>query len=71
MAPLLMVFNDIEVNNIPISAFCFVIQVIYMIVLLKIQPYKVAFRIHTVSLYLNQIMYFIFLAVINYLNFIG
>jgi hypothetical protein len=53
------------------SVLCFAVQVIYMIIMLRIQPYKGSLKIHTVSLFLNQLISLVFLALINLINFMG
>ena len=70
MGVLIFFFNDKKIYKIPISVICLIIHVIYMIILAKIKPYQQSLRIHSIALGLNQIVYFVFLVLLNLINFI-
>lgn len=71
MGLMIFLFNDKKVFGMPISMLCLVIHVIYIIALIKIKPYNNSLKIHSVALYLNQIIYLVFLALLNFINLIG
>lgn len=59
--------NDIQMA-VPASAIALIIHLLYMLVVFKINPYKLSLRIHTVSLWLCQFLYLMFLVFINIIN---
>lgn len=71
MGMLIFFMNDKQIHGIYMSALCLVIQLVYTFIILKIQPYKQSLKVHAIALYLNQILYTIFLVFINLINFIG
>lgn len=52
------------------SVVCLVVHTFYIVLLIIIRPYKQALRIHSVALYFNQSLYWVFLVVINLINLI-
>jgi hypothetical protein len=68
MGSLIFFFNDFALNQIPMSLICLAIHIIYMLVLIKINPYKLSLKIHTFSLFANQSLYLVFLLFINLIN---
>ncbi len=67
---LIFFWNNIKIASVPISVFALVLHLIYAICLLFIQPYKKSLRIHAFALYMNQLLYFCFLVVINLINLV-
>lgn len=67
---IVMFWNDVTFFKVPISTLVMGLHSIYSVSLLFIQPYKQSLRIHAVALYLNQLVYFVFLAVINLINLV-
>ena len=71
MGGLIFFFNDLKLGFIPISVIVLVIHAIYAFSLLLIQPYKQSLRIHAFTLYMNQVLYGVFLIVINFINLLS
>jgi hypothetical protein len=71
MGGLIFFFNDIKLGVIPISTIVLILHTIYAISLLFIQPYKQSLRIHAFTLYMNQVLYGVFLIVINLINLVS
>lgn len=68
MGGLIFFFNDIKLSVIPISVIVLFFHTIYALSLLFIQPYKQSLRIHAFTLYMNQVLYGVFLIVVNLIN---
>lgn len=51
------------------SAIATLIHLGYIVILSKINPYKMSLRVHSVGLFINQIIYLIFLAFVNMINY--
>ncbi len=67
---LIFFWNNVKIVYVPISALVLAFHSIYAISLLFIKPYKQSLRIHSFTLYINQLLYFCFLVVINLINFL-
>lgn len=67
---LIFFYNGVKFSTIPMSVICLTVHTFYVILLIRIQPYKQALRIHSVALYFNQFLYLMFLVVINLINLI-
>ena len=52
------------------SATVLALHTIFMLALIRIQPYKQSLKVHTVTLIFNNLMVLVFLAVINLLNYV-
>ncbi len=63
-------WNSVKIISVPISVFVLFLHLIYAISLLFIQPYKQSLRVHAFTLYMNQLLYFCFLVVINLINLV-
>jgi hypothetical protein len=64
-------FNDLQIANlIPISLFVLILNLGFILILLKIKPYKQSLRIHQVSLIINHLLYAVFMVIINLINFL-
>jgi len=64
-------FNDMTLYHLPISILILVLQVIYTLILVLIHPYRQSLRIHTVTLFINQGVYIVFLIAINLINLVN
>lgn len=63
-------YNEVFIAEIvPMSVIVLITHGIYIIALGLLNPYKMSLRVHTVGLWLCQIVYFIFLVFINLINF--
>ena len=71
MGSTIMFFNDITVFGLPFSLITLLIQVAYMIIVLVINPYRQSLRVHSISIIFYQVVYLIFLCVINMINFVS
>ena len=71
MGGLIFFFNDIKLEVIPISVIALGLHIVFATSLLIIQPYKQSLRIHAFTLYMNQVLYGIFLIVINLINMVN
>lgn len=65
-------FNDLyaEPINLHMSAVVLAIQILFIILLIIIKPYKQSLKVHTFGLLLNATMYLLFLVVINIINYV-
>lgn len=64
-------FNDSNIMNvIPMSIFVLIVHVCYMFILLNLNPYQMSLKVHTIGLWLCQLVYLIFLLFINLINFV-
>ena len=70
MGWMILGFNEMNIKNIvPISLFVLFVHILYMFVLCKLDPYQMSLKVHTIGLWLCQIVYLIFLLFINFINF--
>jgi hypothetical protein len=70
MSFIICFFNSLTILNIPISILVLLIQLIYLILInYKINPYKNSLKIHKRTLLVNQLIYFMFLVLLNIINF--
>jgi len=53
------------------SAIVLGIQLVHLIVVIIINPYKQSLKIHTVGMILNNLFYLVFLVVINFINYLN
>jgi hypothetical protein len=61
--------NDMNSDGIYCSAVVLVIQIVHMACLYLIDPYKQSLRVHNVGIIFNNVIYFIFLVIINLINY--
>lgn len=71
MGLIMFFYNGVKFRNIPISVICLAVHTFYLILIIIIQPYKQALRIHSVTLYFNQFLYLVFLVFINLINLVN
>jgi hypothetical protein len=62
--------NNVVIANLPLSVLVLLLQIIYIIALLIIHPYKQSLRVHSITLLINQCVYLVFLIFINLINFV-
>ncbi len=62
--------NKVVIANVPFSVLILLLQIIYIIALLMIHPYKQSLRVHSITLLINQCVYLVFLIFINLINFV-
>ncbi len=67
---LIFFFNKIKFLSISISAVMLLAQILFIIIIISINPYRQSLRIHTVTLLINHGVYTIFLVVLNIINFV-
>lgn len=67
---LIFFFNDVKLGPIPTSVVVLFLHSIYTVIIVFIKPYKQSLRIHAFVLYMNQILYGVFLIVINLINLV-
>lgn len=71
MGFLIMFTNELRIIKIvPMSAIVLLIHIIYVGMLIRVNPYKMSLRIHSVSLFACQGLYTMFLIFINLINFV-
>ena len=63
-------FNCKTIGPIYFSVIAMVVQIIFMLALAKIKPYKQSLKVHTVTLFINNGAVLVFLIVINLLNYV-
>lgn len=61
--------NDMNSEGIYCSVVVLVIQMVHMVCLYLIDPYKQSLKVHSVGIIFNNIVYFIFLVIINVINY--
>ena len=67
---LLILFAHSELFfSIPCSAFVLLVQTVYLIFIIKSNPYEMSLDMHKRGLIISQIVYFIFLIFVNLINF--
>jgi amino acid transporter len=62
--------NNVVIANVPLSVLVLLLEIIYIIALLMIHPYKQSLRVHSITLLINQCVYLVFLIFINLINFV-
>jgi hypothetical protein len=62
--------NSLNMFGLYCSVILVLIQFVYMLVLLKINPYKQSLTIHKVSLIYGNVLFFLYLIVINLINYV-
>lgn len=67
---LITFFNTVNMNDVPFSLLILFLQGFYTVFLIYVNPYKQTLKIHSVTLLINQIVYIVFLIVINLINFL-
>lgn len=70
MGFLIFFWNDLRFDLIPFSLVVLCIHSIYILTLLWINPYRRSLRIHSVGIYVNQLVCLVFLIVINLINMV-
>lgn len=69
---LIFFFNDLHIIDFPLaSVLALVLSLGFIIILLKIKPYKQSLRIHQISIIIHHLFYAVFLVVINLINFLN
>lgn len=63
--------NQLSFSHVHCSLVVLIIHSFYIFVLYQINPYQKSLMIHTYGLYLNQLIYLLFLLYVNLVNFIG
>jgi hypothetical protein len=63
-------FNSKKVGPVYFSAIALAVHIVFMLVLIKIKPYKQSLKVHTVTLFINNGVVLAFLIVINLLNYL-
>lgn len=71
MGGVIFLLNDVQIGSMPISVIALGLHAIYAVSLLFIQPYKQSLRIHAFTLYMNQVLYGVFLVIINLINLVS
>jgi hypothetical protein len=71
MGMIMFFLNGYSIVNNWISLFSLVVHVIYMLYILKLDPYEKTIRLHRYSLLLSLLIVLIGLSFVNYLNFYG
>lgn len=69
MGYLIIFLNSTPIFTIPCSAYVLVIHILYTGTILVRKPYQMSLTMHSIGLILNQIVYLIFLAFVNLINF--
>ena len=66
-----MVFftNQDNLLGVPISVLVLLVQLIYILILVLINPYQMSLKIHTIGLFTCQIVFTVFIIFINIINF--
>ena len=67
---LIFFFNKIRLLSISISAVMLLAQILFIIIIVWINPYRQSLRVHTLTLFVNHGVYTIFLVVLNLINFV-
>jgi hypothetical protein len=68
---LICFFNSKLIFNVPISVIVLLLHTFYMLYInLKIKPYQNSLKIHQRTIVLQHFIYWIFLVLINFINFI-
>ena len=70
MGFLVFFFNSVIIYSLPISVIALLLQIIYIIALIMIHPYKQSLRVHSITLLINQCVFLVFLIFINLINFV-
>lgn len=72
MGTLIFFFNNLRIINFPLaSVLVLVVSLGFIIILLKIKPYKQSLRIHQISIIIHHLLYAVFLVVINLINILN
>ena len=63
-------YNNCNLFELPMSIFVLALHLTYICILISINPYKKSLKIHTVGLFINNLVYLVFLIVINLINLV-
>jgi hypothetical protein len=69
MGFLLLFMEEIYYMKVYSSVIVILIQIIHMIVIFCINPYKMSLKVHTIGMLLNNFIYLAFLVIINFINY--
>lgn len=71
MGYLIFFFNNLKVlSYLKTSLIALIVELIFIVLIVKINPYRQSLRIHTVTLWINHLVYVVFLVVLNVINFV-
>jgi hypothetical protein len=55
---------------IPVSVIALTIHLAFILILLKVHPYRQSLRVHQIGVIINHLLYAGFLVIINIINFV-
>jgi hypothetical protein len=71
MGSLILFWHSLHFPYFYCSAAVLLVHLVYMAILIKIRPYQMSLHVHSVGLFINQIILLIVLVFVNLLNYVG